>query len=495
MNPDDRDAEARAFGAAVRKIREGRGESQAEFAKLLGYTASYVSKIETGDLPPTEPLVDRAEEVLHADGALVKLWRPYSEGRGARRRIQGGEQRAAMAGTLVVEHEVARLEFVDGTYRTKVTRHLRNEGQQPITRYLIRVAVDRQPGASHESNRFYRKRPLTLDELGLTALCDGEPMSWRVDHDRDAFKEIWLLFENERGRFPLYPGITKSIEYEYSVTADKWGKWWQRAIRLPTERLSIELVLPANLHPMVWGIETSLSADRVPVRPAIASTVEGDRVTYSWSTAAPSLHSRYRFEWRFDNEHVAQDPHMAPSEHMKRLGIVQRGELSLTEPSIAFDLPSEADAASALADRLLSYLPELHRVHNFGKGIGLAAPQIGINRSAAVVALPGQDPLVLFNPSIVSSSDDTDLQYEGCLSFFDVRGLVERPLHVEVQHSTLDGQVRLITFEMAAARHWCHEIDHLEGVLYSERLASGSALVPIEKYGEVGHTWAYQADG
>ncbi|MFD8085212.1 hypothetical protein ACFV4F_26335 [Kitasatospora sp. NPDC059722] len=45
-------------------------------------------------------------------------------------------------------------------------------------------------------------------------------MRWQAKHDRDAFKEVWLLFDNEHGRFPLYPGDATWIEYAYSVGAD-----------------------------------------------------------------------------------------------------------------------------------------------------------------------------------------------------------------------------------------------------------------------------------
>ena len=62
-------------------------------------------------------------------------------------------------------------------------------------------------------------------------------MLWTVRYDRDAFKELWLRFENERGRFPLYPGERAWIEYSYTVSDRKWGNWFQRAVRLPTQHL------------------------------------------------------------------------------------------------------------------------------------------------------------------------------------------------------------------------------------------------------------------
>ncbi|MEK8142719.1 hypothetical protein NKH18_12350 [Streptomyces sp. M10(2022)] len=74
-----------------------------------------------------------------------------------------------------------------------------------MTRYLIRVSVDRYPGDPERSNAHYRAHPLTWDELDLTATCQGEAMRWQAKHDRDAFKEVWLLFDNEYGRFLSTP--------------------------------------------------------------------------------------------------------------------------------------------------------------------------------------------------------------------------------------------------------------------------------------------------
>jgi hypothetical protein len=62
---------------------------------------------------------------------------------------------------------------------------------------------------------------LTWEELGLTARIGDERIGWKVQHDRDAFKEVWLTFENEYGRYPLYPGQTAWIEYSYTVTDTK----------------------------------------------------------------------------------------------------------------------------------------------------------------------------------------------------------------------------------------------------------------------------------
>jgi peptide deformylase len=82
----------------------------------------------------------------------------------------------------------------------------------------------------------------------------------------------------------------------------------------------------------------------------------------------------------------------------------------------------------------------------------------------------------------VDASDEADEQYEGCLSFFDVRGTVQRPLRIDVEHTDLDGITHITRFEHAAARLWAHEIDHLHGKLYTDRMPPGINPVPVERY-------------
>jgi hypothetical protein len=183
-----------------------------------------------------------------------------------------------------------------------VRRLLHNAGDAPITRFPIRIVVDRFPDDPERSNRLYRARPLRLNELALDARCEGEEMSLRVKHDRDTCKELWLLFENRHGRIPLYPGEIVRIEYGYQVSDEQWGPWFQRAVRLPTRRLSVTLRLPLALQPAVWGLETSMSADALPLRTPIAHRDVGNARVCDWATEDPPLHARFRFEWRVQLE-------------------------------------------------------------------------------------------------------------------------------------------------------------------------------------------------
>jgi peptide deformylase len=397
------------------------------------------------------------------------------------------------ASGLLVEYDDAELSYDGRTYRATMRRKLVNCGEEPISRYLIRISVDRYPGSPEQSNELYRNDPLTWDELRLQAWHDDEPMTWQIRHDRDAFKELWLLFENDQARFPLYPGESAELVYSYTVSDIKWGQWFQRAVRLPTHHLIVRLDFPTELGPSVWGMETSMSAQALPFRTPITRTEDGDRVRFSWSTDDPPLHARYRIEWRFKQPPTPCTDHFdtKPSQTMAKVGIVQLEDPLLRQQARPFALPKEAEDARRVVAELHSALERVAQAHVFGKGLGIAAPQIGIGRAAAVVRTPSGEIITLLNPQIIDQSDDHDEQYEGCLSFFDVRGKVPRPLCVQVEHQQVDGTTRITAFKRGVARLVAHEIDHLAGVLYTDHMADPTNVIPVEQYRGRGQSWQY----
>lgn len=106
-------------------------------------------------------------------------------------------------------------------------------------------------------------------------------------------------------------------------------------------------------------------------------------------------------------------------------------------------------------------------------GIGLAAPQIGINKRIAVVDLSvGADPdsvIILVNPVVLDSSGE-QREEEGCLSVPDLAERVIRPARVRVRAQDLSGEAREIEATDLLARALCHELDHLNGMLFVDRL-------------------------
>jgi peptide deformylase len=486
---------AEVFIAELKHWRDVRGLSQSALARLVSYDPSYVSKVETGQQRPSDAFAAGADEVLRAGGALkrsfyeLEQWwnRQGNAGTKAGGRHTG---ETSLAG-LVVEHDEAELHYDGSTYRTHQRRKLFNDGNTPITRYLIRISVDRHPGDPERSNRLYREQPLTWDELQLHALHDGKhPMRWKVRYDRDAFKELWLCFENDHGHFPLYPGQSAWIEYGYRVSDEKWGNWYQRAVRLPTKHLAVRLVFPSHLEPMVWGMETSMTAEALPFRTAIEHRQEDGNDVFTWSTDEPPLHARYRLEWKLGQSPAGDAEPTSPSESMAAIGITQKGDPILREVARPFDLPAEAEDARRVIAQLASVMERVEKVHTFGKGMGIAAPQIGIGRAVALVRTPTGETITLINPRVIEEAPG-DEQYEGCLSFFDVRGVVSRPLILHVEHQDIEGQRRITIFERGTARLVAHEIDHLNGILYTDRMAPELSTIPVSEYRHGGTDWRY----
>ncbi|GIL32028.1 peptide deformylase [Actinocatenispora comari] len=485
------------FVAELRRRRDVASLSQVALGALMGYGRSYVSKVETGGEVPSQEFAVKADQALHADGALLAAWQEqFADRRGGSVHAgDGGNPDVGAAGLLVLDDDAELIYQPEpGRYRATMRRRIRNVGTKPITRYLIRISVDRYPGDAQRSNLLYREDPLRWEDIDLHAWHGehrGQPMRWHVKVDRDAVKEVWLeLAADDGSRFPLYPGQETVIEYTYTVPQRQWGHWFQRAVRLPTRRLSVQLVFPAALRPTVWGLHTSMAAESSPLPTPIAETVDGEAAVYRWSTTDPPLHARYRLEWTIPDH--GEDPGRRPSERMAALGVLQQGHRLLTQPARRFDLPAEADDARRLIAELRSVMARVGAVHQFAKGMGIAAPQIGVGRAAAVVRTAAGDEITLLNPTIIEESEHTDTQYEGCLSFFDVRGQVPRPLSIQVEHTDIDGRRHITQYEHGVARLVAHEIDHLHGHLYLDRMPPGTSPIPVEQYHGTGQAWSYQ---
>ena len=144
--------------------------------------------------------------------------------------------------------------------------------------------------------------------------------------------------------------------------------------------------------------------------------------------------------------------------------IVRVGDPRLLAPN------EEANATSPDLEALVSDMFETCRA---APGIGLAAPQIGVNRRVAVIDLSvGADPgarIVLVNPEVLESSGEQK-EEEGCLSIPDLAERVVRPARVRVRHRDAQGAEHEIEATGLLARALCHEIDHLNGILYVDRL-------------------------
>ena len=122
-----------------------------------------------------------------------------------------------------------------------------------------------------------------------------------------------------------------------------------------------------------------------------------------------------------------------------------------------------------ITPHILQLLDDMAETMVYADGVGLAAPQVGVLRRVVVIDV-GDGLIELINPEIIEFSGEQTGQ-EGCLSCDDRRGIVTRPNKVTVRAMDRDGNVREITGEGLLARAFCHELDHLEGVLFIDKMS------------------------
>jgi peptide deformylase len=144
--------------------------------------------------------------------------------------------------------------------------------------------------------------------------------------------------------------------------------------------------------------------------------------------------------------------------------IVRYGDPRLTAENAEVD-PAREDLSVLVADMVATC--------HAAPGVGLAAPQVGVNKRIAIIDLSvGADPngvIVLVNPVIVET-DGEQKDEEGCLSVPDLAEKVTRPARVRVRAADATGAVREIEGTGLLARALCHETDHLNGMLFVDRL-------------------------
>jgi peptide deformylase len=123
----------------------------------------------------------------------------------------------------------------------------------------------------------------------------------------------------------------------------------------------------------------------------------------------------------------------------------------------------------------------------YAEGIGLAAPQIGVSLRVCVLDLREEDDpeggrWVFVNPVIVESSDEIDKAPEGCLSIPEMEDVVTRSARVTVRGFDVEGEPIEVAAEGLLARALQHEIDHLDGVLFIDRLSAFKRRALLKKW-------------
>ena len=149
-------------------------------------------------------------------------------------------------------------------------------------------------------------------------------------------------------------------------------------------------------------------------------------------------------------------------------------------------LRREAAPVEEFDDELRALARDMFDTMYRAEGIGLAAPQVGISKRLLVIDLRRDEGVderfVLVNPEITWSSDEMDKQPEGCLSMPGLEEVVQRPWAVHVKAKDLDGKPIEVAADDLLSRALQHEIDHLDGVLFSDRVSPLKRTMLMKKW-------------
>lgn len=121
-----------------------------------------------------------------------------------------------------------------------------------------------------------------------------------------------------------------------------------------------------------------------------------------------------------------------------------------------------------MTPRIRELIEDMKETMYEANGVGLAAPQVGVLRRVVVIDV-GEGPIVLVNPRILEQSGERT-EDEGCLSLPGKAGQVTRPAYVKVEACNEDMEQVILEGEELLARAFCHEIDHLDGHMYVEKV-------------------------
>jgi len=163
--------------------------------------------------------------------------------------------------------------------------------------------------------------------------------------------------------------------------------------------------------------------------------------------------------------------------------IAQLGHPVLRQPASRVQDFTDPTLASLVEDLLVTLAAS--------GGVGIAAPQVYVSRRVIVVAsrpnaryphAPLMEPLVLVNPELVWSSQETEDGWEGCLSIPGIRGLVPRAVGVKAGYQTAGGESRTLELEGFPARIFQHEMDHLDGLVFLDRITNNRNVISDQEY-------------
>lgn len=151
-------------------------------------------------------------------------------------------------------------------------------------------------------------------------------------------------------------------------------------------------------------------------------------------------------------------------------------------------LRTEAEEVTVFDEALQKLVRDMFETMYHADGIGLAAPQIGLSRRVIVVDLRKQDDeeepprVAIVNPVVAWHSEETDKQSEGCLSIPGLEEVVQRSIAVRVEGQDPEGNDIVVEADELFARALQHEIDHVDGILFVDRVSPLKRRMLLKKW-------------
>ena len=155
-------------------------------------------------------------------------------------------------------------------------------------------------------------------------------------------------------------------------------------------------------------------------------------------------------------------------------------------------LRSQAEAINDLGDpKIIELIDSLIATAVANQGVGIAAPQISQPYRLFIMAshpsdryphAPTMAPTAMINPRILSHGNEVVKDWEGCLSVSDTRGLVPRSRQIEVEYTTQQGETKQEILTDFLARIFQHELDHLDGIVFTDRIKDPADLYTEAEY-------------
>lgn len=131
-------------------------------------------------------------------------------------------------------------------------------------------------------------------------------------------------------------------------------------------------------------------------------------------------------------------------------------------------LRKKSKTVEKIDGRIIQLLEDMAETMYEADGVGLAAPQVGVLKRVVVIDI-GEGVIELINPEIIEVRGE-QLDEEGCLSVIGESGLVRRPMYVKVKALNRHGKEIILEGTELLARAFCHEIDHLEGIIFTDKI-------------------------